>query len=83
MRDFINIIPANRLMVETDAPFLLPGTVRTPHNDRRNEPMYLPIIVEMLASISGNSVKQLAEATTANAIRFFRLPESTKITRTK
>lgn len=74
MHDFIDIIPANRLMVETDAPYLLPGTIRTPLKHRRNEPMYLPVIVEMLASIRGDTVKQLAEITTANAIQFFGLP---------
>ena len=49
------------------------------HHQKRNEPMYLPVVVETLASIRGETVKQLADATTANAIEFFRLPVSTTI----
>ena len=79
MHDFVHIIPDNRLMVETDAPYLLPSTVRTAQHRKRNEPMYLPVVVDTLASIRGETVDQLADITTANAMQFFRLPISAAI----
>jgi TatD DNase family protein len=70
-------IPANRLMVETDAPYLLPRTLKPMPKDRRNEPMWLPHIVEELARDRGETPEQVAAATTATASAFFRLPAPT------
>jgi TatD DNase family protein len=63
------VTPLERLLVETDGPFLTPA----PHRGKRNEPAYIPYIVERLASIKQVSVEAMAEVTTANAERLFRL----------
>jgi TatD DNase family protein len=62
-------------MIETDAPYLLPRTVRPAPSHRRNEPMYLRHIVEELARDRGEPVAVTAAATTATARAFFRLPD--------
>jgi TatD DNase family protein len=63
-------VPLNRLLVETDGPFLTP----VPHRGKRNEPAYIPFMVERLASLQQVSVEQMAAATTENAVRLFKLP---------
>jgi TatD DNase family protein len=73
LRELVRSIPANRLMVETDAPYLLPRTVRPQPSHRRNEPMYLAHIVEELARDRGEDVATTAASTTAVATAFFRL----------
>jgi TatD DNase family protein len=74
LRELAPHIPAHRLMIETDAPYLLPRTVKPPPSHRRNEPMYLAHIAEELARDRGEDVAVTAEATTANARAFFGLP---------
>lgn len=74
LRELVRHIPADRLMIETDAPYLLPRTVRPQPSHRRNEPMYLAHIVQELARDRGESVAAVAAATTATAAAFFRLP---------
>jgi TatD DNase family protein len=66
-------IPDDRLMVETDGPYLLPRTIERKPAHRRNEPMYLPVILDAVAKFRGQSADQLAALTTANARRFFGL----------
>ena len=73
-RALVRDIPADRLLVETDAPYLLPRSVRPMPTHRRNEPMYLPHIVEELARDRGEDAATTAAATTANARRLFGLP---------
>jgi TatD DNase family protein len=63
-------LPQDRLLLETDSPFLPPQSRR----GRRNEPAYLPLVVDLLAEIRGVSAEQIARETTANARRLFRLP---------
>ena len=76
LREAVRYIPADRLLIETDAPYLLPRTVRPQPRHRRNEPMYLRHIVEELARDRGESVEATAANTTANARAFFGLPGS-------
>ena len=63
-----------RLMIETDAPYLLPRTIRPKPKTHRNEPRYLPQVLQTVAEARGESVEQLAASTTATAREFFRLP---------
>lgn len=60
-------MPMERLLLETDAPYLTPS----PHRGQRNEPAYIAIIAKKLASIKGISVAEVAEITTQNAFELF------------
>ena len=73
LRELVREIPANRLMLETDAPYLLPRTVKPQPSHRRNEPMYLEHIAREVARDRGESYEALAAATTATARAFFGL----------
>jgi TatD DNase family protein len=61
--DIVRILPLNRLLVETDCPFLAPH----PHRGQRNEPAYVRLVAERIAALRGMAFDDLAEATTANA----------------
>jgi len=62
-------VPLERIVVETDGPFLTP----TPRRGKRNEPAYVPLIVERLATLRQISTEAMGAATTANAERLFGL----------
>ncbi|RYY63071.1 MAG: TatD family deoxyribonuclease, partial [Chitinophagaceae bacterium] len=59
----------DRLVLETDAPYLAP----VPFRGKRNEPSYLRHVAEKLAEVTGKSLPEVAEATTRNACDLFRL----------
>ncbi|MHB8624902.1 MAG: TatD family hydrolase [Aggregatilineales bacterium] len=63
-------VPANRLLVETDAPYLTPQA----HRGQRNEPAYVRYVAERLAALRNVPGSELAAQTTANAERLFALP---------
>lgn len=67
-------IPASRLMVETDAPYLLPRTLVPKPQTRRNEPAFLVEVARTVAQSRGESLEQLAASSTLAARAFFRLP---------
>jgi TatD DNase family protein len=71
LRQLVRDIPANRLMIETDSPYLLPRTVTPKPSHRRNEPMYLKHIVEELARDRGEDVELTAANATATSRAFF------------
>jgi TatD DNase family protein len=70
MRD----IPAAKLMIETDGPYLLPRNLKPKPASRRNEPAYLPHIAATVARARNESLEQLAASSTAAARQFFGLP---------
>ena len=76
LHDIVDIIPDDRLLIETDAPYLLPRTVRPRPKTRRNEPMYLREVVKVVAEARGQSEDHIARVTTENARSFFNLPPS-------
>lgn len=63
-------VPLDRLLVETDCPYLTP----TPFRGKRNEPAYVKYVVEEIATLRDMPYDELAAATTANAKKLFRLP---------
>ncbi len=74
LRPLVNDIPLERLMVETDCPYLLPRNLPAKLKGRRHEPALLPWIVKEIAEWRGISEAELGSATTRTAQRFFRLP---------
>jgi TatD DNase family protein len=74
MHDYLADIPVERLLVETDAPYLKPRNLRPRVKTHRNEPQWLPWIIGTLAAARDEHPDFVAEHTTANARRFFRIP---------
>lgn len=73
LREAVSRIPDDRLMLETDGPYLLPRTILPKPAHRRNEPMYLPAILATVAGCRSQAADHVAAVTTANARRFFGL----------
>lgn len=73
VRELLPLIPADRLLLETDAPYLLPRDMRPRPTSRRNEPCYLPHIVHQVAAWRGEDPQTLAVQTDSNARRLFGL----------
>jgi TatD DNase family protein len=67
LRDIAAALPADRVLVETDAPYLAPG----PWRGKRNEPAYVAETARVLAEARGVSVEAIAERTTENFLRLF------------
>jgi TatD DNase family protein len=73
LRELVAAIPPERLLIETDAPYLLPRDLHPKPSHRRNEPMHLAHICAAVAAARGEDVAQTAASTSANAARFFAL----------
>jgi len=68
-QDAVRAVPGDRLLAETDAPYLAP----VPRRGKRNEPAFVAHVVAELADIRGEDIEEVAEATTQNAERFYAL----------
>ena len=71
MQEAVRQVPLDRLLLETDGPFLAP----VPRRGKRNEPQLLLYTAQKVAELKGISPDEMARATTANAERLFRLAE--------
>ena len=69
LRDAVRAVPRERLLVETDAPYLAP----VPHRGRRNEPAHVRVVAEAVAAVRDEPFAVVARTTTANAYRLFGL----------
>jgi TatD DNase family protein len=66
-KEVAKIVPADRLLVETDCPFLAPH----PNRGKRNEPAYVRLVAEQIAELRETSIETIEQQTTANALRLF------------
>ncbi len=73
LHDIVDVIPDDKLMIETDAPYLLPRSLNPKPSSRRNEPKYLPEVLRVLAEARGQDEARVAAASTATARHFFGL----------
>lgn len=80
LQSIVKIIPLDRLMIETDAPYLFPRNA--PKRLSRNEPQYLPYVLQMLSQCMAVPEEEIARATTRNACEFFGLERISPATRT-
>ncbi|MFP4661104.1 MAG: TatD family hydrolase [Halanaerobiales bacterium] len=71
LREVIKAVPLDRILLETDSPYLTPE----PFRGKRNEPRYVRFVAEKIAEIKSLDLIEVAESTTANAIKVYRLPE--------
>jgi len=74
LRELVRRIPGNRLMLETDAPYLLPRNLPNRPKSGRNEPAFLAQVLATVAECRGESTEALARDTTETARAFFGLP---------
>ncbi len=69
VRELLDVIPDQRLLLETDSPYLAP----IPHRGKRNHPEYLVVVAEHVARLKGLPVEKIAEITTVNAFSLFKV----------
>jgi TatD DNase family protein len=67
LRDTLKVVPADRLLIETDSPYLAP----VPHRGKRNEPAYVGRVLESLAAVRGEAAADLETQVTDNFVRLF------------
>lgn len=68
-KEVAKAVPIDRLLVETDSPYLTPE----PHRGKRNEPLFVRHVAAMIAELRGMTIEELARATSENTIRLFNL----------
>lgn len=74
LRDIVKTVPLDRILVETDCPYLTP----VPHRGKRNEPAFVKLVAEKIAEVKGATevagVEELGRITSGNARRLFKIP---------
>jgi TatD DNase family protein len=71
LRDVACFVPMDRILIETDSPYLAP----TPYRGKVNNPSYVPWVAKQIAEVKKLSVEEVALATTTNTERLFRMPK--------
>lgn len=74
IRDAAKEVPFDRMLIETDSPFLAP----VPHRGKRNEPAFVKEVARQLGELRGLSTEQIGRQTSSNFYKFFKLSESGK-----
>jgi TatD DNase family protein len=69
IKEVVQAVPLERIVLETDCPYLAP----TPHRGKRNSSLYLPLVAEAIAEVKGLTAKEVEDATYRNAIRVYRM----------
>lgn len=70
-----DVVPLDRILVETDSPFLAP----IPHRGKKNQPAHTRVVAEKVAELKGMKLEELAKATTENTEKLFGLPKASLI----
>ena len=76
LRDLVGRIPKDRLMIETDAPYILPRDIRPKPRSNRNEPALLPYVLRAVAAARGESAEEVGRSTSETARAFFGINDS-------
>ena len=77
IRDAAKEVPLERMLIETDSPFLAP----VPHRGKRNEPAFVKEVARQLGEIRGLSTEDVGRQTASNFYNFFKLTESSRTDR--
>lgn len=67
--EVVRAVPDERIMIETDAPYMTP----VPHRGKRNEPAFVELVAQKMAELRGKTLQEIMTTTTANAKHFFQL----------
>jgi TatD DNase family protein len=67
LRDIVSLVPLDRILIETDSPYLAP----VPHRGKTNNPSYVPFVAQQIASLTDQSVEEVARLTSANFSTLF------------
>ena len=81
LHELVRRIPRERLLLETDSPYLTPRDLHPPPKARRNEPAFLPHILRTVARALGRPAEEVAAETVHNARRLFGLAQAERVTR--
>lgn len=75
LQSLVPNIPLNRLMIETDAPYLMPKNIKPKPKSRHNQPYFLSFIAKTIAELYDLDVKKIAESSYQNSVNFFNLDD--------